>query len=107
MKPTTQAVALPYITKEMLPTLTELGKLTKRMKKRAVSFVYLKDDGTIRYAFGTTNPELIPTDKRPKGTSKRKAHPELINYYDFYSSSWASFRPRNFQRLVKIFKPVL
>lgn len=105
MKPTSQPAELPYITKEMLPTLTELGKLTKRIKKRAVSFVYLKDDGTIRYAFGTTNTELIPIDKRPKGTSKRKPHPELISYYDFFTSSWASFRPRNFQKTVKIFKP--
>lgn len=100
MKPTTQTVELPYITKEMLPKLTELGKLTKRIRKEEVAFVYLKDDGTLRRAIGTTNPELMPAEKQPKGTRKRKPHPELISYYDFISESWASFRPRNFQKLI-------
>jgi hypothetical protein len=93
-------IQLPQITKEMFPKLTQLVKLRKKLPKKKVAFSYIKDDGTLRHAIGTTNPDLMPKDKRPKGTSKRKPHPELINYYDFHSNSWASFRPCNFQEKI-------
>lgn len=57
-----------------------------------VYFSYYKVHYYTRAAVGTTNPELIPEDKLPKGTSSsRKANPGIVKYYDLEKQAWRSF----------------
>ena len=55
-------------------------------------FRYIKGDGTIRYAFGTRSPLLIPADKMPKGDHKPTGRQKkYIPYFDLDKHEWRSF----------------
>lgn len=70
-------------------TIEEFKSLLSHGK---VYFGYYKVHYYTRAAVGTTNPELIPEDKLPKGTgSSRKANPGIVKYYDLEKQAWRSF----------------
>ena len=70
-------------------TIEEFKSLLSQGK---VYFGYYKVHYYTRAAVGTTNPELIPGDKLPKGTgSSRKANPGIVKYYDLEKQAWRSF----------------
>ena len=70
-------------------TIEEFKSLLSQGK---VYFGYYKVHYYTRAAVGTTNPELIPEDKLPKGTgSSRKANPGIVKYYDLEKQAWRSF----------------
>ncbi len=54
-------------------------KLKAEMKKRIVKFYFQKIDGSLREAYGTTNPETIPAT-----TGTRKPADTVQTYFDTY-----------------------
>ena len=57
-------------------------------------FVYIKDDGTIREARGTLNPDEMPADAyKGDGKSAKKPWPrDTFNYWDLEREAWRSFK---------------
>lgn len=66
------------------------------LASQPVRFSYFKEDDSVREAVGTLNTELIPEDKRPKGTRKGKVNYATFPYYDLVRCAWRSFDIRNF-----------
>ena len=78
-------------------------RLRRWMSTDIVAFSYWKNDGTIREARGTLNPELIPEDKRPKGTFAGIHQPAAsFAYFDLDKQQWRSFTLDNFIGFVSI-----
>ena len=59
-------------------------------------FSYFKKDGSIREAYGTLNPDLIPTEHLPKEQEIKNQNFDIFNYYDLSAAGWRSFRLDNF-----------
>ena len=59
-------------------------------------FSYFKKDGSIREAYGTLNPDLIPTEHLPKEQEIKNQNFEILNYFDLNRNDWRSFRLDNF-----------
>lgn len=76
--------------------MKELKLKTKRAVKKTVikhqlsegllNFAFIKKDGSVRVANGTTNLDLIPQEFHPKGTSK--SSDKVIAYFDTDKNSW-------------------
>jgi hypothetical protein len=64
------------------------------MRSDRVSFSFIKLNGQIRDAEGTTNLSLIPEDKHPKPTPMPKPTPNYatVAFFDLDKSEWRSFR---------------
>ena len=45
----------------------DIVDLKKALYEGTVLFEFIKKDGTLRHARGTTCPDLVPTDDMPKG----------------------------------------
>ena len=73
-----------------------INDLKKALSEGIVLFEFIKKDGSIRHARGTTCPELVPTDDKPKG--KRTPEQQLlyerttVAFYDIDSKGWRSMR---------------
>ena len=79
----------------MANTMT-IEKFKSLLSHGKVYFGYYKVHCYAIAAVGTTNPELIPEDKLPKGTdSSRKANPGIVKYYDLEKQAWRSFMFEN------------
>lgn len=65
-------------------------RLKARLTTEKVTFRFIREDGTVRTAYGTRNTELIPEDCRPKGSGN--ASPLATTYFDLDLSQWRSFR---------------
>lgn len=61
--------------------------LKKALSKGAVRFSFEKKDGTIREAYGTRNPDMIPVKDLPKG---QESTTTAVNFYDLEKSEWRS-----------------
>lgn len=60
------------------------------IKNDVVKFVFVKKDGSLRYAAGTTNLNDVPVDMHPTGTMSYNN--DLVQrYYDLNSNGWRSF----------------
>lgn len=66
-------------------------KLKAKMAQGIVKFYYTKVDGTIREAYGTLNPSLMP---ETKGT-ERKPSPTTQTYYDTEKCEYRCFKVAN------------
>ena len=66
-------------------------KLRAKMSLGIVKFYYSKVDGTMREAFGTLAPKLLP---ETKGT-ERKPNPTTQTYYDTERGEWRCFKVAN------------
>ena len=55
----------------------------------------------LREARGTLLMDVIPEDKRPKGTENRKPNFGTISYYDLDKEDWRSFRVSNFDGIMR------
>ena len=70
--------------------------LRKALNEGIVLFQFIKKDGSIRHARGTTNPDLVPTDDTPKGkrTPEQQAlyQRTTVAFYDIDSKGWRSMR---------------
>jgi len=76
--------------------MKELKLKTKRAVKKTIirqqlseghlNFAFIKKDGSVRIANGTTNLDLIPQEFHPKGNSK--ASDKVIAYFDTDKNAW-------------------
>ena len=81
-------------------------RLRKALSKGVVRFSYFKADGSIREAVGTTCNLLIPTEKRPKGTSQARENLISISYFDFERQDWRGFQMAKFIGFVDVWQLV-
>ena len=70
--------------------------LRKAHNEGVVLFEFIKKDGTLRHARGTTSPELIPTDNMPqnKRSPQQQAafERQVVTFYDIDRKAWRSMR---------------
>ena len=72
--------------------------LKAKMRMGVAHFVYMKKDGTLREAWGTTNATLAYKYTNGKGVSREIY--STTAYFDIEKSSWRSFR---WESIVKVF----
>ena len=77
----------------MTKQITALA-LKKMLATGDVRFSFEKKDGTIREAYGTRNPEMIPVPDLPTSDATNS---NTVNFYDLDISAW---------RGVSVFAPV-
>lgn len=70
--------------------------LRKALNEGVVNFEFVKKDGSLRAARGTTCPELIPTENMPQGkrTPGQQAmyNRTTVAFYDIDKKAWRSMR---------------
>ena len=66
-------------------------RLKKEMAKRVVKFYFQKVDGSIREAYGTLNPSVLPQSNG----SGRRPNDTLQVYYDTEKQEFRSFKKAN------------
>ena len=70
-------------------------KLTELLQTKVVEFSFKKNNGEIRFVFGTANPECIPEEarvkERPIEESIGKTF-QTIRFYDLEKKGWRSCR---------------
>ena len=70
--------------------------LRNALNEGLVHFEFIKKDGTLRHARGTTSPDLVPTGDTPKGkrTPEQQALYErtTVVFYDIDKKGWRSMR---------------
>ena len=79
-------------------------RFRKWLKNGVVTFSYMKKDSSIRFAKGTLNDLLIPTDKLPKGTSTAEPNYSSMAYFDLERQDWRSFNVAEFVGFVTRFE---
>ena len=86
-----------------------VNDLRKALNEGIVLFEFVKKDGTLRHARGTTCPELIPTDNTPQGkrTPQQQAafQRQTVAFYDIDKKGWRSMRIDtiwSYQRAMKL-----
>jgi len=62
--------------------------LKARLREGLVEFSFVKKDGVLRRAVGTTNLRQIPADQHPKGV--REASPKQVCFWDLLTGEWRS-----------------
>ncbi len=76
-------------------TTVTVDALVKNLTEGAVAFKFIKSDGSIRSANGTTNLDLIPEAARPAAMSDNSG--AVVAFYDIDAKGWRSFRRENLQ----------
>jgi hypothetical protein len=77
-------------------TIEELRKL---LHDKIVNFEFIKLDGEIRPAKGTTMMKYIPTSDHPKGI--RPSSPKVATFYDLQKMDWRSVSQRSKEIVLK------
>jgi len=77
-------------------TVPELRKL---LHDKIVNFEFIKLDGEIRPARGTTMMKYVPTDQHPKGI--RPSSPKVAAFYDLKKKDWRSVSQRSKEIVLK------
>ncbi len=87
----------------------DIVDLKKALYEGTVLFEFIKKDGTLRHARGTTCPDLVPTDDMPKGkrTPEQQAlyDRQTVAFYDIDKKGWRSMRIDtiwNYKRIQKL-----
>ena len=57
-----------------------------------VLFDFIKKDGSLRHARGTTCPDLVPVENVPKGASPKSYLRPVVTFYDIDKKGWRSMR---------------
>ena len=74
----------------------DINDLRNALREGVVHFEFIKKDGTLRHARGTTSPDLIPSDDTPqnKRTPLQQAAYDrtVVTFYDIDSKGWRSMR---------------
>lgn len=74
----------------------QIVRLRTALRLGATRFVFQKQDGKVREAYGTLNPTLFQYEH--KG-SDRAESPTAIKYFDLDKNAWRSFRA---ERILKV-----
>jgi len=64
--------------------------LKQTLEEKKVWFAFVKNDGTLREAYGTRNLKYIPEEFHPISNGKEKTS-SFVSYFDFDKESWRSF----------------
>ena len=87
----------------------DIVDLKQALYEGTVHFEFIKKDGTLRYARGTTYPDLVPADDTPKGkrTPEQQAayDRQTVAFYDIDKKGWLSMRIDtiwNYHRALKL-----
>ena len=87
----------------------DIHDLRKALNEGVVLFEFIKEDGTLRHARGTTCPDLVPTDNMPqnKRTPQQQAafERQTVAFYDIDKKGWRSMRINtiwSYQRALKL-----
>ena len=87
----------------------DIQDLRKALHEGIVLFQFVKKDGTLRHARGTTCPDLVPTPDTPKGvrTPEQQAayNRQTVTFYDIDKKAWRSMRIDalwSYQRALKL-----
>jgi hypothetical protein len=64
------------------------SELKEMLHSGLVQFAFIKKDGVLRTAMGTTNLRHIPADQHPKGI--REASQKVVCFWDLLSGEWRS-----------------
>lgn len=75
-----------------------IQNLKEKLRNGVAHFLYIKKDGTIREAWGTTNAALAHKYTNGNGVSSEIF--KTTAYFDIEKSSWRSFR---WESIVKVF----
>ena len=75
-----------------------IESLKEKLRNGVAHFLYIKKDGTIREAWGTTNATLAYKYTNGKGVCREIY--STTAYFDIEKSSWRSFR---WESIVKVF----
>ena len=75
-----------------------IENLKTKLANGVAHFVYLKKDGTVREAWGTTKSELAAAKTNGRGVSRELY--KTTAYYDIEQGGWRSFR---WETLVQVF----
>ena len=75
-----------------------IQQLKEQLRTGVAHFIYIKKDGTIREAWGTTNAALA--HKYTNGNGVSREFFKTTAYFDIEKSSWRSFR---WESIVKVF----
>ena len=67
------------------------AKLKEKLQSGLVKVTFTKKDGTDRVMLATLNEDLIPADKKPKGTGKTVDNGNTFAVYDTENDGWRSF----------------
>ena len=74
----------------------DINDLRNALREGVVLFVFVKKDGSLREARGTTCPDLVPSDDTPKNkrTPLQQAAYDrtVVTFYDIDSKGWRSMR---------------
>lgn len=77
---------------------TSIENFKAALNKRIVDFEFIKKDGTIRKAKGTTKAELIPEAHLSTGTGRKYTeNHNITKYFDIEKEGWRSFNNENFK----------
>ena len=68
----------------------DIQDLRKALNEGIVLFQFVKKDGTLRHARGTTCPDLVPTPDTPKGV--RTPEQQTVAFYDIDKKAWRCMR---------------
>ena len=63
----------------------KLQDLRNELSNGVTDFAFVKKDGSVRVAKGTTNLAFVPVEKHPKGN---KASDKVLAYFDLDKSAW-------------------
>ena len=103
-----QLLESPITWSEALCRAWELYYLRQWLRQGVVQFTYVKQDGTLREAHGTLNPDVIPDDQQPTGKQQaliddglQQPNWKSINYYDLDKAAWRSLRAANLVAIVR------
>lgn len=64
----------------------KISDLRNELANGVTDFAFIKKDGSVRVAKGTTNLAFVPVDKQPKGTGK--ASEKVLAYFDLDKDNW-------------------
>ena len=67
-------------------------KTKAQMYKGIVKFYYQKVDGSLREAYGTLDPSIVPPIE---GNDRRAKNPTVQTYYDTERQDWRCFKVAN------------
>lgn len=77
--------------KNAIDKTNNVSNVVEKMQNGIAAFKYIKCNGDVRYAVGTLEAKLIPTEKLPKGTKKTPPSDNLQTYFDLTVGDWRAF----------------
>ena len=69
----------------------KIEEFKRLLNEKTITFEYVKKDGSVRTAHGTTKLDVIPDEHHPKGTGDNIANPDVVKYFDMDKDGWRSF----------------